>query len=53
MTMKARPQDAVQNRDFKAELREREAKMRAGQGKEEPGKRALVDMDDDQSKKLQ
>ena len=49
--MKARPQSEVQGRDFRAELLEREAKLRSTGGKEDAGKRALVDIDDDQSKK--
>lgn len=49
--MKARPQDAVKERDFKSELLEREAKAR--QNKDEIGKRsALVDMDDDTSNRI-
>jgi len=47
--MKARPQGAIQGRDFRAELLEREAKLM--EGKDIPGKRpALVDMDDDGGK---
>jgi len=49
--MKARPQDAIQGRDYRAELLEREAK--AMEGKDIPGKRpALVDMDDDEGKRI-
>ncbi len=44
--MKARPQTAVQGRDYRAELLEREAKL--SKNVDIPGKRpALVDMDDD------
>lgn len=49
--MKERPQGAVQGRDFRAELLEREAKLRSTGGKEDAGKRALVDIDNEESKK--
>lgn len=49
-TMKARPQGAVQGKDFRAELLERESKL--GPNKDSSIKRAaLVDMDDDTTSK--
>ena len=46
--MKARPQGAVQGRDYRAELLERESKLQPN--KDTSIKRAaLVDMDDDTS----